>query len=124
MNSGSIQPKSRLSFLDPRRIFFGWWLTIAGGLLCFWGYAFQAYGFSALFKPISEELGFSRTATSVAASITRFEGGLEAPVVGYLADNTNSRWGSLRSDGTNRTRICLFLQSFRLGWSVAAVDSA
>jgi len=71
---------------DPRRIYFGWWMTLASGLLCLWGYAFSAYGFSALFKPISHELGFSRTATSFAASITRFEGGLEAPLVGWLSD--------------------------------------
>ena len=64
---------------NPRKIFFGWWITIAGGLLSIWGYGFSAYGFSALLKPISDELGFSRTAASFAASITRFEGGLEAP---------------------------------------------
>lgn len=71
---------------DPRDVFFGWWMTLAGGLLCLWGYAFHAYGFSALFKPLSEELGFSRTATSFAASITRFEGGIEAPLIGWLSD--------------------------------------
>jgi sugar phosphate permease len=72
--------------VDPRKIYFGWWLTIASGLLCLWGYAYLAYGFSALFKPIAEELGFSRATTSVAASMTRFEGGIWAPIVGYLAD--------------------------------------
>lgn len=72
--------------LDPRNVFFGWWMSLAGGILCLWGFAYHAYGFSALFKPISQELGISRFATSVAASITRFEGGIEAPVVGYLAD--------------------------------------
>ncbi|MBW2622136.1 MAG: MFS transporter [Deltaproteobacteria bacterium] len=72
--------------LDPRNVFFGWWMSLAGGILCLWGYAYHAYGFSALFKPISEELGISRFATSIAASITRFEGGIEAPLVGYLAD--------------------------------------
>lgn len=77
--------------VDPRKIYFGWWMTIAGGLLCFWGYAYHAYGFSALFKPISEELGFSRATTSLAASITRFEGGIEAPLVGYLADRYGPR---------------------------------
>ncbi|MCP4756458.1 MAG: MFS transporter [Proteobacteria bacterium] len=70
----------------PKDIFFGWWMTLAGGLLCLWGYGFQVYGFSALFKPISRELGFSRTTTSVAASIARFEGGIEAPLVGWLSD--------------------------------------
>ena len=74
---------------DPRKIFIGWWLTIGGGILCLWGYGYQAYGFSALFKPISDELGISRAATSVAASIGRFEGGVEGPAIGYVSD----RWG-------------------------------
>ena len=77
--------------IDPRKIYFGWWMTISSGLLCFCGYAYHAYGFSALFKPISEELGFSRATTSLAASITRFEGGLEAPLIGYMADRYGPR---------------------------------
>ncbi len=77
--------------IDPRKIYFGWWMTIASGLLCLWGYAYHVYGFSALFKPISEELGFSRATTSVAASIARFEGGIEAPAVGYMADRYGPR---------------------------------
>ncbi len=82
---------SRKFLKDPRKIFFGWWLAIAAGILCLWGYAYQAYGISALFKPMSEELHFTRTATSVAASIGRFEGGWTAPVVGYLADRYGPR---------------------------------
>ena len=75
----------------PREVFFGWWMTLAGGVLCLWGFSYTAYGISALFKPISQELGFSRAATSVAASISRFEGGLDAPVTGYLADRYGPR---------------------------------
>ncbi|MBW1709949.1 MAG: MFS transporter [Deltaproteobacteria bacterium] len=84
-------PGLKRFLVNPRKIFFGWWMTIAGGLLCIWGYGYHTYGFSALFKPIADELGFSRTATSVAASITRFEGGLEAPLVGYLSDRYGPR---------------------------------
>jgi MFS family permease len=79
------------SAINPREVFFGWWMTLAGGLLCLWGYSYTAYGISALFKPISQELGFSRAATSVAASIARFEGGLDAPVTGFLADRYGPR---------------------------------
>lgn len=74
------------------RIYFGWWTALAGGVLALWGYGYQAYGISALFKPISSELGFSRTATSVAASIGRFEGGFEAPIVGWMTDRFGPRW--------------------------------
>ena len=74
------------------RIYFGWWTAIAGGILNLWGYGFQFYGFSALFKPIASELGFNRAVTSVAASIGRLEGGIEAPITGWLTDKFGPRW--------------------------------
>ncbi len=74
------------------KIFFGWWTVLASGILALWGYGYQAYGISALFKPISEELGFSRTATSFAASIGRLEGGVEAPVSGWMTDRFGPKW--------------------------------
>ena len=50
------------------------------------------YGFSALFKPLAEELGFSRAVTSVATGIGRFSGGFEAPVTGWLTDKFGPKW--------------------------------
>lgn len=54
--------------------------------------AYQVWGLSALFKPISEELGFSRAATSVVQSIGRFEGGIEGPLLGWMSDKFGPRW--------------------------------
>ncbi|MFC1978107.1 MFS transporter, partial [Chloroflexota bacterium] len=73
------------------KVFFGWWTVLAGGVNGFWGTGYYLYGFSALFKPISSELGFSRAVTSVAASIGRFEGGLESLVIGWLTDRFGPR---------------------------------
>ena len=88
-------------------IFFGWWTVLAGGILALWGYGYQAYGISALFKPISSELGFSRTATSVAASIGRFEGGFEAPIVGWVTDRFGPRWVVFGGAGVIGLALCL-----------------
>jgi sugar phosphate permease len=74
------------------KIYFGWWTVLATGVLALWGHGYHAYGFSALFKPISTELGFSRTTTSIAASIGRLEGGFEAPLTGWLTDRFGPRW--------------------------------
>ncbi|MFC1897744.1 MFS transporter [Chloroflexota bacterium] len=74
------------------RIFPGWWIVLSGGLLSLWVAGYQAYGFSALFKPISSELGFSRTATSVPAAIGRLEGGFEAPLAGWITDRFGPKW--------------------------------
>jgi len=67
-------------------------MVIAGGLLALWGHGFHTYGFSAFFKPIATELNFNRTATSVASSIGRFEGGFEAPLTGWLTDKFGPKW--------------------------------
>jgi len=74
------------------KIFFGWWTAIAGGLIGLWGAGYYRWGFSAFFKPISSELGFSRAAASVPASIGRLEGGLEAPISGWITDRFGPRW--------------------------------
>lgn len=74
------------------KIFPGWWLVFSGGIIAFWQQGYQSFGLSALFKPLSAELGFSRAATSVAASIGSLEGGLEAPVVGWITDKFGPRW--------------------------------
>ncbi|MFC2006579.1 MFS transporter [Chloroflexota bacterium] len=74
------------------KVFFGWWAVFGGGILALFGYGFYTYGFSALFKPISSELGWSRAVTSVPASIGRFEGGIEGPVSGWATDKFGPRW--------------------------------
>jgi len=78
--------------IKRRKIFFGWWTVLTGGILSLWGQGYYLYGLSALFKPISAELGFSRTATSVPASIGRFEGGIESPIAGWVTDKFGPRW--------------------------------
>ncbi|MFC1864330.1 MFS transporter [Chloroflexota bacterium] len=74
------------------KIFFGWWTVLASGFLVLWGHGYSSSGFSALFKPIASELGFSRAVTSVATGIARFEGGFEAPLTGWITDRFGPKW--------------------------------
>ncbi|HEY94157.1 MAG TPA: MFS transporter [Dehalococcoidia bacterium] len=74
------------------RIFFGWWTVLATSFVTLWGHGFITQGFSAMFKPISTDLGITRAMTSVAASIGRFEGGIEAPITGWITDKIGPRW--------------------------------
>jgi len=83
---------SKIKDFRLHRVYFGWWTVLAGGILALWGHGYHSYGFSALFKPIASELGFSRAVTSVAASIGRFEGGIEAPITGWVTDRFGPRW--------------------------------
>ena len=74
------------------KIFFGWWIVLATGFVNFWGHGFYTQGISAMFKPISAELGLTRAATSVASSIGRFEGGVEGPLTGWITDKFGPKW--------------------------------
>ncbi|MBI4188889.1 MAG: MFS transporter [Chloroflexi bacterium] len=73
-------------------IFFGWLTVLAGGFISLWGQGYAFSGFSALFKPISSELGFSRAVASVPSAIARLEGGIDGPVTGWASDRFGARW--------------------------------
>jgi MFS family permease len=55
------------------------------------GGGLHQFGFTVFFLPISQDLGLSRAATSLAFSLSRAEGALEAPLVGYLIDRYGAR---------------------------------
>ncbi|MFC1901272.1 MFS transporter, partial [Chloroflexota bacterium] len=74
------------------RIFFGWWTVLATSFVTLWGHGIITQGFSAMFKPIAADLKLTRAVTSVAASIGRFEGGLEAPITGWVTDKIGPKW--------------------------------
>ena len=66
------------------RIFYGWWIVAAGGLVQ--GYASATFwrGFTAFFNPIVETFGWSSGATAAALSLQRTEGGMISPFVGTI----------------------------------------
>ena len=76
---------------NPSKLFYGWWIVIAGSISYFVVSGVAVYGFSAFVKPIHEEMGWSVAAISVAASIRSFQQGMLAPVTGYLVDRLGSR---------------------------------
>ena len=67
------------------------------------------YGFTAIFEPIADELGWSYTQISLAASLRGLEMGLLSPLLGILTD----RWGPRRLmfGGIIATALGLFLLS-------------
>jgi cyanate permease len=73
-------------------MFLGWWMTLLSGMTTGLGHAFCLRGFSALFKPISADLGFSRAVTSGADGIRRLQFGFMAPFIGWLCDRFGPRW--------------------------------
>jgi len=77
---------------NPFKIFYGWWIAGASFLIAFFVGGVVFYGFTAFFEPIANEMGWSYTQISLAASLRGLEIGLLSPFVGILAD----RWGPKR----------------------------
>jgi len=72
-------------------IFYGWWIVAASFLIAMGG-GVVFYGFTAFFEPIADDMGWSYTQISLAASLQSLGVGLLAPFAGMLVD----RWGSRR----------------------------
>ncbi|NQT05199.1 MAG: MFS transporter [Dehalococcoidia bacterium] len=77
------------SHRNPFKIFYGWWIVVASFLIALYLGGAVFYGFTAFFEPIVDEMGWSYTQLSLAASLRGLEMGLLSPIVGTLAD----RWG-------------------------------
>ncbi len=77
------------SHRNPFKIFYGWWIVVASFLIALYLGGAVFYGFTAFFEPIVDEMGWSYTQLSLAASLRGLEMGLLSPIVGILAD----RWG-------------------------------
>ena len=71
--------------------FVGWRMVGLVSALRVLGGGLHNYGFTVFFLPLSQDLGLSRAATSLAFSLARAEGALEGPFVGYLIDRFGPR---------------------------------
>jgi len=72
-------------------IFYGYWILLGTFLLHGMASGIYFYGFSVFYTPIQREFGWSSAVTSGAVSLSRLEGGVEGPVVGYLVDRYGAR---------------------------------
>ena len=72
-------------------IFYGYWILLGTFLLHGMASGIYFYGFSVFYTPIQREFGWSSAVTSGAVSLSRLEGGVEEPLVGYLVDRYGAR---------------------------------
>jgi len=73
------------------RIFYGWRMIGLVSAIRIVGGGLHQFGFTVFFLPISQDLGIGRAATSLAFSLSRAQGAVEAPLVGYLIDRYGPR---------------------------------
>ena len=74
-----------------RRVFYGWWIVAVGITIAILNGAFYTYGFGVYYVPLLHELGASRAALGGVIGLARLEGGLIAPLAGWLIDRYGPR---------------------------------
>ena len=67
-------------------LYYGWRMIGLVSALRILGGGLHQYGFTVFFLPVTQDLGLSRAATSLAFSLGRAQGSFASPIVGYLVD--------------------------------------
>ena len=91
----------------PEKMFYGWRIVTAGGVMSMLLAGFLSQSFGAYFATLSEERGWSKTALSGAATMQPLEAAFLGPILGWLMD----RFGPQRMI---RAGVLLFGTGFML----------
>ncbi len=73
------------------KVFYGWWIVVAGCLLQALNSGLMGQGFTVYFLPLQAEFGWSRTLLSTGFSLSNVENGILGPFEGWLADKFGPR---------------------------------
>ncbi|MQF69887.1 MFS transporter [SAR202 cluster bacterium AD-804-J14_MRT_500m] len=73
------------------RMFYGWWIVVAGGINMAICNGLFFTGIGLFFEPVRNQLGISRKVMSGAFSMTRLESGLFGPLEGWIIQRFGSR---------------------------------
>ncbi|MFH1560895.1 MAG: MFS transporter [Chloroflexota bacterium] len=73
------------------RIFYGWYVVAAAAGINVYGAGVWFYGFPIFYKVLLDEFGWSAAAGAGIISLSRLEGGLEGPIIGWLVDKFGPR---------------------------------
>lgn len=85
MQTYSTEPKTRLS-----GVYYGWRMVVIGAVISGIGSIHQA-ALSVFFLPLTKELNLSYASLSFIFSLSRLEGSVESPLVGWMIDRFGPR---------------------------------
>ena len=74
-----------------RGLFYGWYVVAAAAAINTYGAGVWFYGFPIFFKVLLDEFGWSAAAGAAVISLSRLEGGLEGPIIGWAIDKFGPR---------------------------------
>ena len=116
----SADVRANLTAAPPRpRIFYGWWIVLAGALINMYAAGVWFYGFPIFYKALLDEFGWSAAAGAAIISLSRLEGGLEGPIIGWLVDKFGPR--KLAIIGTVTVGLGFMLMSRVSSFSIGPV---
>jgi sugar phosphate permease len=90
-----------------KRIFYGWWMVVAGCGMQFLQSCLLLQSFGAYFAVLHDDRGWSKTALSGAAALQQMEAAVLGPVIGWFLDRFGPR-------GVIRTGVFVFGVGFML----------
>ena len=73
------------------RIFYGWWVVLAAAGINVYGAGVWFYGFPIFFKALLDDFGWTAAAGAAVVALSRLEGGLEGPIIGWAVDKFGPR---------------------------------
>ena len=73
------------------KIFRGWYVVTAAALINVYGAGVWFYGIPILYPALLDEFGWTAAGGAAIASLSRLEGSLEGPIVGWLVDRYGPR---------------------------------
>ncbi|MBI4300030.1 MAG: MFS transporter [Chloroflexi bacterium] len=94
---------------ERSKLFYGWWIVLAASIYSFYIGGTYFYTFTVFFDPIKDSLAATTTAMSLAFMLQRLEGGIAAPISGYLFDRIGPR--KLMVSGTVLSALGFMLMS-------------
>ncbi len=96
--------------IEKPKLFYGYWILLAGFICLFVNSGIGFYSFGILFKPIQSQFGWSREVTSIAFTSKYFVQAAAAPFVGRLIGRYGAK--NVITLGALITVASLFLLSF------------
>lgn len=93
----------------PTRVFYGWWMALAGMAMLLYADGVGLYGFGAFFAAMINEFRWSQAAAATALSLRQVGSVALAPLIGWMVDSLGPR--AVLVMGFGVAGACLMLMS-------------
>ena len=75
-----------INMFKLNRVYYGWWIVIAGGLIVGWIGGVGLLGYGAFISDLEKVFGWNKAQLSLAATISTLLAGISSPIIGWAID--------------------------------------